>query len=513
MPIDENTTPQPENVMQGKDEAKQPLKPATPVEEDISCRGRKRPAADSPTAALNSIAETPPTKRQRIASWLADSGSRVLAHARPLGSRVASEVRGCAMKAAAATGKAAIATGRTVQMYGTKAAVVTGTATKVCATKAATAVKGYAKKAGAVAGHGVKVYGSKAAIAAGNGAKAAGHKVKKCATKATISCCDATMAWSRHAIKSASQRVGRTAGPASVPVKPTRDAAQVEQVVLEEAKQPEIVSDIEQPAPDADLGGQHMEEGPATQKALPEICSDAEISQSTISPADVLGLPEVALDLLSLPAVEPARDEIVADDADAACESEVALEVQEPQEETQDEHNEEVVDAPAGPPSEEHVSETIRHFQEPREETQDEYKEEVVDAPVAPLSGEHGFEANCHFQEPQEEAQDENNKEVVDTLVAPLPEEHVSEAIRHFQKAGNEYQGELEESEEAAEAVTLSESSEAETSEAGLSELADEAFAEEADVLDNLNEPEVHGKNYVQPAMHEWQDPASRLMY
>merc|ERR1719162_2966230 len=107
MPSDENRAPQRENIIRSMEEAKQPFKLATTVEE-ISCRGQKRPAL---TERLNSVVDAPPSKCQRITTWLADSGSHFLAHARPLGTRVACGVKVCATKAAVATSQAAATTG------------------------------------------------------------------------------------------------------------------------------------------------------------------------------------------------------------------------------------------------------------------------------------------------------------------------------------------------------------------------------------------------------------------
>merc|ERR1719326_232099 len=110
MPTDENASPQHENVLLGA--VKLAPVPLKPVQEESPKRGQKRQLpVEVPIEPLNTLADNdlipadaPPNKRQRISAWLADSGSRVLAHARPLATRAASGAKGCAKNAATAAG-------------------------------------------------------------------------------------------------------------------------------------------------------------------------------------------------------------------------------------------------------------------------------------------------------------------------------------------------------------------------------------------------------------------------
>lgn len=147
--IDENTAPQPENVKCVLDAAKLAEATVKPQQEQAVVRGEKRPRPDDSHVESNSTTATssiPPSKRQRVSTWLVDSSTCIVTYARPRGVRAAVGAKELATKACVAGAQAgslawekAAATGHRARPYAMQAAAALGKGAKGCARKASCA--------------------------------------------------------------------------------------------------------------------------------------------------------------------------------------------------------------------------------------------------------------------------------------------------------------------------------------------------------------------------------------
>jgi len=257
MCVDENIAPQPGNVMQVLDAKLNTAEVLKTVALQVqpAKHGQKRPASGDSHVALNTEASTdvapveaPPSKRQRLTTWLVDSGTLVLSHARPLGTQAALGTKEFATRS----------------LYGLMWSTID--------------VGSFALKATTRAGNGVKPHAVKAAMAAmaaSNGVKVCSTKALSSAGTAALACRKATVSLAKRAAARASS--GAVAVPAQAASADDKVAAQeiaskpfLEQVTSEFARE-----NVTEPIVDKTPDLKSEPEKPHAQEALASADSDS----------------------------------------------------------------------------------------------------------------------------------------------------------------------------------------------------------------------------------------------